>query len=145
MKLIFLISGQRASRIDKNVLVAGSENYVYGQVVLSEYVSNVDEVDAIVAVLWKDNLATEYYHVNVENGMFIFPEKYLDAGTFKMGFQIEVGTSFITTNQIVIDVKSAGYDKIAELDLYQQLIKRVDKLEERINILEKKGDQNDND
>lgn len=151
MKLIFLVYGQQISRIDKNILVSGSENYVYGQIVLGDYIVGVDEINKISAVLWKNN-STEYLNVNLESGTFQIPDDYINPGEFKISFQIEMGDRLITTDRIVMNVKSAGYDKIVELDPYQRLLKQFEKventlnqMESRISMLEKGDNQNDND
>lgn len=156
MKLIFLVNKQTLTRVDKNILVADSSNYVCAQFVF-DFCDSIESIyDRAQAIFWKDG-ETKYIDLDGISGDCSIPDEFITAGSFKISLLLSNGDINITTSPVSIDVKPSGFTQVTKPDVYSKLVERidclekitgkliasVDDLEERVSILE--GDQNDND
>lgn len=136
MNLVFLVNGQKLTRVDKNELISDSEGYVSAQFVFN-FEKNPEEMyDKIEAVFWSDE-DVEYVEIDGISGKCLVPDKYLSAGSFKISLWIQSGeTSSIPTNRVIIDVVNSGLKEVIRPDLYSKMEERISKIETKVKELE---------
>lgn len=153
MKLVFLVDNQIITRVDKNILISDSNNYVFVQFVFG-FLENIKNVyDIAEAIFWRDG-ETKYVDLDGIDATCRIPDEFLTAGSFKISLLLTNNVESITTNRVVIDVGPSGFENVYKPDVYSKLINRIEKLEKdithltsRVDKLEEKaesGDQNDN-
>lgn len=153
MKIVLLVDKQTITRVDKNVLISDSNNYVFVQFVF-DFGENPEEIyDKMQAIFWHDE-ETKYVDIDGIDGICMVPNEFLTSGSFKISLCLSNDEVNITTNRVTIDVGSSGFGDIYKPDAYSKLDERIKNLEKtvasisnKVDKLEEKiesGDQNDN-
>lgn len=136
MKVVFLVDNQIIRRVDKNILIADSNDYVYAQFIFNSGYNIEDMFDTAHAIFWNGD-ETEYVDIDDINGQCMIPNSYLGYNSFKISLLLtRDDLTVITTNQVTIDIKPSGFKHVNKPDAYSKITERLDIIDKSIaNIL----------
>lgn len=136
MKLVFLVNDQSLKRVDKNILVSDSVDFVHAQFVFT-YVSWTKVDDGRLRAIFWYNEKTEY--VDLDNCFTCkVPDECLKCDSFQVSLMAEYGGAVVPTEKINIDIKPSGFDKPSRPDAYSKIIERLNQIEKDIKELNRK-------